>query len=111
MYMPMLARRYVGRLALESFCERMFSVGNNVVTTANVRLASETVERMVIMRTNTDLGDALDGGIMDDFKDIEEALKNRDRTDASTTPDDERANPLATIAWSCTGAPKESAAE
>ena len=111
MYMPMLARRYVGRLALESFCERMFSVGNNVVTTANVRLASETVERMVIMRTDTDLGDALDGGIMDDFEPIDTALQIRDLPDASTTTDDEHADLLATLAWSCTGAPKESAAE
>ena len=54
---------------------------------------------------------ALDGGIMDDFEPIDTALQIRDLPDASTTADDEHADLLATLAWSCTGAPKESAAE
>ena len=54
-FFPMLVRKYCGRLLSESFCERVLSVANLVVTKRNVRLATEDVESTVLLRMNSRL--------------------------------------------------------
>ncbi len=58
-FLPMLARRYLGRLLAESFCERILSVANRVVTTNNTDLDSAEVGLIVMLRSNTALIDEL----------------------------------------------------
>mmetsp|Transcript_3136 Transcript_3136/g.9567 ORF Transcript_3136/g.9567 Transcript_3136/m.9567 type:complete len:534 (-) Transcript_3136:88-1689(-) len=53
--LPMLVRRYCGRLLGESFCERVLSVANRVVTKHNVRLATDDIESVVMLRMNSHL--------------------------------------------------------
>eukprot|EP00035_Acanthoeca_spectabilis_P029826 m.6604 g.6604 ORF g.6604 m.6604 type:complete len:185 (-) comp3864_c0_seq1:29-583(-) len=61
-YFPMLVRKYCGRLLGESFCERVLSVANRVVTKQNTSLSSDEVESTVILRMNSDLiRDMFDG--------------------------------------------------
>lgn len=54
-FLPMLARRYIGRLLAESFCERILSVANRVVTKGNTQLGCDDVALIVMLRTNTAL--------------------------------------------------------
>jgi hypothetical protein len=42
----------LGALSAESYCERILSCANNVVTTGNTLLSDEEVEMIVILRMN-----------------------------------------------------------
>jgi hypothetical protein len=52
-YLIYFHSRYIGRLLSESFCERVLSVANRVVTTANTSLSTAEVELVVMLRMNT----------------------------------------------------------
>ena len=50
--LPRLARGYLGRLQSESFCERILSVANMIVTKENMTLPSADVKKQTILRVN-----------------------------------------------------------
>mmetsp|Transcript_117989 Transcript_117989/g.165883 ORF Transcript_117989/g.165883 Transcript_117989/m.165883 type:complete len:161 (-) Transcript_117989:67-549(-) len=53
---PALARRYIGKLMSlmsESFCERILSVANQVMTKANTSTDAEEIGVLAMLRTNT----------------------------------------------------------
>ena len=56
------------------------------------------------MRTNTELGDALDGGMTDSFAEVDKALRDSEEANDLANEPDEHADPLAGLAWSTTGA-------
>ena len=44
----------LGALSAESYCERVLSCANNVVTKGNTLLSDEEVEMLVVLRMNRD---------------------------------------------------------
>ena len=50
--LPLLARRYIGRLLSESFCERVISIANKILTKQNTLLNCKDVENMCVLRMN-----------------------------------------------------------
>lgn len=49
---PLLARKIVGNLMSESFCERVISVANDVLTKGNTLLDSKDIDMMCTLRVN-----------------------------------------------------------
>jgi hypothetical protein len=50
--LPLLASCHLGALNAESFCERVMSCVNGVVTTLHTRMLAELVEQIVVLRIN-----------------------------------------------------------
>mmetsp|Transcript_42101 Transcript_42101/g.98103 ORF Transcript_42101/g.98103 Transcript_42101/m.98103 type:complete len:192 (+) Transcript_42101:233-808(+) len=50
--LPLLASCHLGALNAESFCERVISCANNVVTKLHTRLSPELIEKIVVLRMN-----------------------------------------------------------
>ena len=49
---PLLACCHLGALNAESFCERVISCANDVVTKLHTRLLPEIIEKIVVLRMN-----------------------------------------------------------